>query len=144
MVLNNFWYDETNFLVEYGLYVYITVNWANLSLFDNVFAFWPADMTFCNTMGWWYDTLGVNVDVIFTLPLGVFSSYDYATEDDGAVPPVKTRPGFLWGAENGNTADYVLDSVYNRAFGPSLGGYYGVNTCNADQEESLNTETYAY
>ena len=34
--------------------------------------------------------------------------------------------------------------MYNRVFGPSLGGYYGVNTCDADQEESLNTETYAY
>ena len=144
MVLNAFWYDETNTVVEYALSVYITFNWANLSLFDNVFAYWPADMTYCNTMGWWYDTLGVNVDVSLTLPYGLFSSYDYATEDDGALVPVKTRPGFLWGAENGNTADYVLDSVYNRVFGPSLGGYYGVNTCDADQEESLNTETYAY
>jgi hypothetical protein len=93
-----YWYDSTNYNTEFDFFVYITVNWANLSLFDNVFAFWVAEKTFCNTMGWWYDTLGVNVDVGLTLPYGLFSSYDYVSEDDGATPPVKTHPGFLWGA----------------------------------------------
>ena len=95
-------------------------------------------------MGWWYDTLGVNVDVGLKLPYGLFSSYDYVSEDDGATPPVKTHPGFLWGAQNDKMQNYYLDGVYSRVFGPSLGGYYGVNTCDADQEESLNTETYQY
>ena len=101
--LSVFWYDETISSTEIGFDIKTTVNWATLSLFDNVFAFWPADRTYCNTMGWWFDTLQVNVGVSFTLPWGLFSSYDYATEDDGATPPVKTHPGFLWGAQNGNT-----------------------------------------
>ena len=95
-------------------------------------------------MGWWYDTLSVDVGLMFNLPFGLFSSYDYATEDDGAIPAVKTHPGFEWGPNHENMMEYELESVYVRSFGPSLGGSYGVNTCDAYQEESLGTNHALY
>lgn len=84
------------------------------------------EKSFCDKLSWWYDTLKVDVGAIFIIDECYFGLYDYVDADT---------------THTCESTTYELDEMWSKVFGPSADGWYGVNTCDAEEETEITDVT---
>lgn len=110
----------------FSLFIDANIIPAEFYVFDNVLTFLYDEKSFCDKLSWWYDVLSVSVGAVFTFDECYFGLYDYIDADT---------------SHSCGSTDYALDDVWTKVYGPSADGWYGVNTCDAEEETEVTDIT---